>query len=188
MSNLTKPFPILFIFVICFVVYSCSNPSSQSSTEEEEAEPASGERASPLKSGTGIIGEKSIAFEYGSPSVKGRVIWGDLVPYGEVWRTGANEATNITFHDDVMVEGEMVKAGRYSLFTIPRENQDWTVILNEDWDLEHGHFQYNEENDLIRVEVSPSWEETSQEALSVSAVENGLKIRWEKLNLLVNIE
>jgi hypothetical protein len=87
-----------------------------------------------------------------------------------------------------MVEGEMVKAGRYSLFTIPRENQDWTVILNEDWDLEHGHFQYNEENDLIRVEVSPSWEETSQEALSVSAVENGLKIRWEKLNLLVNIE
>ena len=188
MHTLTKPFPSLFIFVLCFVVFSCSNPSSQSSAEEEEIASPAKERASPLKSGTGIIGEKSIAIEYGSPSVNGRDIWGDLVPYGEVWRTGANEATNITFHDDVLVEGEMLKAGRYSLFTIPRENQDWTVILNSDWDLEHGHVQYNEENDGLRVEVSPSWQDNSQEELSIKAVENGIEIRWEKLNLLVDIE
>lgn len=188
MNNLTKPFQNLFIFMICFMAFSCSNPSSQSSGGEEEVGSASKERASPLKSGTGIIGEKSISVEYGSPSVKGRVIWGDLVPFGEVWRTGANEATNITFHDDVMVEGEVVKAGRYSLFTIPLENEDWIVILNADWDLEHGHFQYNKENDVLRVQVSPTWETSSQESLSIEVVDKGLEVRWEKLNLLVNIE
>jgi len=188
MKNLTKPFQNLFIFAICFVTFSCSNPSSQSSETDGEVNEAPKERASPLKASSGIVGEKSIAVEYGSPSVKGRVIWGDLVPFGEVWRTGANEATNITFHDDVMVEGEVVKAGRYSLFTIPLQNEAWIVIFNADWDLEHGHFQYNEENDVLRVQVSPTWETNSQESLSVEVVEKGLEVRWEKLNLLVTIE
>lgn len=110
------------------------------------------------------------------------------MPYGEVWRTGANEATNVTFEKDVIVEGEAVEAGRYSLFTIPKENEPWTIILNSDWDLEHGHFQYNEENDVLRVNVSPSFGTDHQEMLSIEVVNEGIEIKWEKAKVLVNIE
>jgi len=189
MNNLTKPLFSLFLLSICFGFFSCSNPSSKSTVSvEEETVEESNERASPLKSSLGEIEGKKVTVKYSAPSVKGRVIWGDLVPYGEVWRTGANEATNVTFGADVVVEGEMVKAGRYSLFTIPKENEPWTVILNADWDLEHGHFQYNEENDVLRVDVSPTFESSSQESLSIEVVNEGLEIRWEKAKVLVNIE
>ena len=189
MNDLRKLFFSLSVFSICFGVFSCSNPSSKSNdTMIEDTAKEVKERASPLKSSSGNIGGKAIAVEYGAPSVKGRVIWGDLVPYGEVWRTGANEATNVTFEKDVVVEGEAVEAGRYSLFTIPRENEPWTIILNADWDLEHGHFQYNEENDVIRLDVSPTFVTDHQEILSIEVVNEGIEIKWEKAKVLVNIE
>lgn len=189
MSNLRKLFFSLLVFSIWFGIFSCSNPSAKSNEEKEEGEVKElKERTSPLKFASGNIAGKEIAVAYGAPSVKGRVVWGDLVPYGEVWRTGANEATNISFEKDVKVEGEMVPAGKYSLFTIPRENEPWTIILNSDWDLEHGHFQYNEENDVLRVDVSPTFESTNQEMLSIEVVQNGIEIKWEKVKVLVNIE
>ncbi|WP_339924681.1 DUF2911 domain-containing protein [uncultured Cyclobacterium sp.] len=189
MNYLKKPLFSTYFFVICFGVFSCSNPSSKSDvTVEEETVEESKERASPLKSSSGVIEGKKITVQYSAPSIKGRIVWGDLVPYGEIWRTGANEATNITFGTDVVVEGELVKAGKYSLFTIPKENEPWTVVLNADWDLEHGHFQYNEENDVLRVDVSPTFESSSQESLSIEVVPEGLEIKWEKANVLLNIE
>lgn len=189
MNDLRKLFFSLLVFSICFGVFSCSNPSSKSNdTMTEDAANEVKERASPLKTTSGNIAGKAVAIEYGAPSVKGRVIWGDLVPYGEVWRTGANEATNVTFEKDVKVEGETVKEGRYSLFTIPREDEPWTIILNSDWDLEHGHFQYNEENDVLRVDVSPTFGTDHQEMLSIEVVNEGIEIKWEKAKVLVNIE
>jgi hypothetical protein len=74
---------------------------------------------------------KNVKVTYGQPSKKGRVIFGDLVPYGEVWRTGANEATEITFSSDVVISGKTIKAGTYTLFTIPQKNT-WTIILNSE--------------------------------------------------------
>jgi hypothetical protein len=189
MKNLTILFFSVFVFAICLGIISCSNPSSKSAESvEEEAVKEVKERASPLKSSSGLVKGKEITVQYGAPSVKGRVIWGDLVPYGEVWRTGANEASNVNFASDVLVEGEMVKAGKYSLFTIPRENEPWTVILNADWDLEHGHFQYNEENDVLRVAVNPTFGSSNQESLTIEVVSEGLEIKWEKAKVLVNIE
>ncbi|TNF41211.1 MAG: DUF2911 domain-containing protein, partial [Cytophagales bacterium] len=64
----------------------------------------------------------------------------------------------------------------------------WTVILNSDWDLEHGHFQYDEKNDVLRVEVSPSWEESSSERLSIEIESPGLVLRWEKLKLPISVQ
>ncbi len=104
------------------------------------------------------IGTTEVMLTYGRPSVRGRVIFGDslgaepvLVPYGAVWRTGANEATTITFSDDVRVEGQPLAAGTYALFTIPGE-QTWTVVFNrvaEQW----GAYEYDAGSDALRVTV-----------------------------------
>ena len=156
--------------------------TTEAAASEEESRP------SPLEVKEGTIGSKAIKVQYGSPSVKGRTLWGDLVPYNVVWRTGANEATYIDVPQDITVEGKPLAAGKYSLFTIPKESGKWTVILNSDWNLEHGHFQYDEKNDVLRVEVAPVWEETSTERLSIDVESPGLVIRWDKLKLPITIE
>lgn len=156
-------------------------------TSDQESE-SSEQRPSPLEIKEGQIAGKSISVHYGSPSVKGRTIWGDLVPYNVIWRTGANEATYIDIPQEIQVEGKTLASGKYSLFTIPKESGPWTVIFNSDWDLEHGHFQYDEKNDVLRVEVMPAWEATASEKLSIEIESPGLVIRWEKLKLPIAIQ
>ena len=90
---------------------------------------------------------------YSRPQRKDREVFGKLVPYGKVWRTGANEATEITFYDTVIFGDQKVKAGSYSLFTIPDQSL-WTIILNTDV-AQWGAYQYNEENDVVRVQAVP---------------------------------
>lgn len=110
-------------------------------------------RTSPNAMVAQTIGVTDATITYGRPSVRGRTIYGDLVPYGEVWRTGANEATTITIEDDVMVEGESLAAGTYALFTIPGEDT-WTVIFNEEAE-QWGAYNYDESADALRVTVEP---------------------------------
>jgi hypothetical protein len=99
------------------------------------------------------IGYTTVTITYGSPGVKEREIWGELVPYGEVWRTGANEATTIEFDNDLYIEGNKIPTGKYSLFTIPNE-KEWTIILNKVYD-QWGAFKYNMDEDQIRFKVKP---------------------------------
>ncbi len=191
MHTTIKNFYYLIGLCLLFFIWSCSGPSTNDASSEEGATMESAseeERASPLKTTSGEIGDKSITVQYGSPGIKGREIWGDLVPYEEVWRTGANEATYITLEEEVLIEGEPLAPGKYSLFTIPRANDPWTVIFNAEWDLEHGHFQYDEEEDVLRVEVAPTWVNESQEWLSIEVVADGLEVKWEKLVLPIEIE
>lgn len=182
----------LWIAALVFtLIYSCqpkTSETTESATEESVEEASSEQRPSPLEVKEGQIGGKKVKIQYGSPSVKGRTIWGDLVPYNVVWRTGANEATYIDFSSDMVVGGQTIKAGKYSIFSIPKESGDWTVIFNSDWDLEHGHFQYNEKNDVLRIEVSPVWESSSAEKLSIDIESPGFVIRWEKLKLPVSVQ
>lgn len=99
------------------------------------------------------IGTTVIAIEYHRPAVRGRSIWGSLVPYNQVWRAGANEATTIRFSDNVRINDQEVKAGTYSLFMIPRPDL-WTVILNrraKQW----GAFEYDPRLDILRFDVKP---------------------------------
>lgn len=107
-------------------------------------------RPSPLGTVTQSVGLNTITIEYSRPGVKERTIFGELVPYGEVWRTGANARTTITLADDAVIAGEPVPAGTYGLFTIPGEEL-WTVILSTDHTSSAG--AYTEENDLVRVQV-----------------------------------
>src|SRR5687767_15575703 len=120
-------------------------------------------RLSPVASVRQAVGVTEIEINYSRPGVKGRKIWGELVPYGEVWRTGANENTTIRFSTPVKVAGTELPAGIYGLQTIPAEG-DWTVILSKDAEL-WGAFDYKPENDALRATMTPrkrSEEHTSE--------------------------
>jgi hypothetical protein len=109
-------------------------------------------RTSPNAAVAQTIGTTEVRITYGRPQVNDRTIFGELVPFGEVWRTGANEATTISFSDDVRVEGESIAAGTYSLYTIPGQDT-WTLIFNgvaNQWGT-----QYNADEDVLRVDVAP---------------------------------
>ncbi|PZX51899.1 DUF2911 domain-containing protein [Algoriphagus chordae] len=185
---------ILATAVIAIAFASCSEPKTSESSESEvaaetkEAAETEESRPSPKIVKEGQIAGKAFKVQYGSPSVKGRELWGDLVPYNVVWRTGANEASYVELAEDMSVEGQQIPAGKYSLFTIPKENGAWTVIFNSEWNLEHGHFQYDEKNDVLRVDVNPVWEESNQEALLMEIESPGLVIRWEKLTLPISFK
>ncbi|KFF03441.1 DUF2911 domain-containing protein [Flavobacterium reichenbachii] len=119
---------------------------------------------------------------YSRPSVKGRTIFGDLIKFGEVWRVGANENTEIKFYKAVTINGVKVPAGSYSLFAIP-EKDKWTIIINKELDL-WGGYAYDEKKDLVRVSVPVKPVSDVIEALSIAFTTKdnvaNLVIGWDK--------
>jgi hypothetical protein len=161
------------------------------------------------------IGVTDLTIIYSRPAVKGRKIWGDapaaatvkgaatlddsstrlkdapIVPYGHVWRTGANEATTFAVTDDVLINGQKLPAGTYSLHTIPAPNV-WTIIFNSVSD-QWGSFNYDEKKDVLRVQVKPQMVQENQEWLSFeipSVTPNAaqVNIRWEKVRVPFTVE
>ena len=114
---------------------------------------------------------------YGRPLKKGRAVFGGLVPYGKVWRTGANEASEIKFYSDVKVGDKMVKAGTYSLFTIPGE-KEWTIIINSDTDV-WGAYSYNPSADVDRITVPATNDGESLEAFSITFTKGNMHLGWD---------
>lgn len=108
-------------------------------------------RVSPNATVSQTVGTTQITITYGRPGVKGRKVYGDLVPYNQPWRTGANESTNITFSKAVTLGGQQLDAGTYSLYTIPRADK-WTIIINSklSWGTE-----YDQSKDVLRFDVQP---------------------------------
>lgn len=147
-------------------------------------------RLSPNASVNQKIGYTNITVEYCRPSVHNRKIWGDLVPYNKVWRTGANEATTIQFSTDVTVDGNKIPAGRYSLFTIP-DVKEWTIIFNK-VDKQWGAFNYKEDQDFIRFKVTPKENEFVESLIFYFSdiTQNSvlLNIAWEKIKVSFKIE
>lgn len=147
-------------------------------------------RLSPKAAVSQTIGYTEISVEYSRPSVHGRKIWGDLVPYNKVWRTGANEATVIQFTTDVSINGNKIPAGRYSLFTIPNE-KEWTIIFNK-VDKQWGAFNYKEDQDLIRFNVTPTQNEFVESLIyyfsDITSNSVLLNIAWEKIKVSFKIE
>lgn len=108
---------------------------------------------SPVRNTSATIGGSRISLRYSSPGVKGREIWGKLVPYNKIWVTGANHATAITFDQEVEINKQKVPAGTYALFTIPGKS-NWVVILNKDAD-QHLTDDYSKKEDVLRFTVKP---------------------------------
>ncbi|WP_242918751.1 DUF2911 domain-containing protein [Pontibacter liquoris] len=137
------------------------------------------------------IGLTAITVRYHAPGVKGRKIFGALVPYGKIWRAGANESTLISFEDDVFFNHERVPAGTYSFFIIPENETSWNVVLNKDttlWGLEG----YNELDDVAYYAVTPkqnSFTETMQFSFSDLGTNKGmLNLAWENMKVSIPIE
>jgi hypothetical protein len=153
-------------------------------------------RISPRAFLTQTIGLTDVTISYSRPGVKGRKIWGGLVPYKKVWRAGANEATKITFSTDVWIDGKKFSAGSYSFFIIPNENKDWTIIFNKVAD-QWGAFEYNEAEDFARFNVKPQssnfHEWLSYTFSDMKVNEKGknsaqVNLNWEKIKVPFTIE
>lgn len=147
--------------------------------------------ASPDGHFTQEVGFTEIEVKYSRPGVKGRKIFGGLIPFGEIWRTGAHDATTIRFSDTVQVNGNLVPAGSYSFFTIPNE-KEWTVILNKTTEM-HGTSDYKQENDLLRFSVKPEkasrfYETFTIEVNDIVKDEASLYLQWENTAVKINIQ
>lgn len=132
-----------------------------------------------------------ITIEYSRPSAKGRVIYGDLVPYGKVWRTGANGATKITFGEDVKVEGTAVSAGTYALYTVPNKDS-WEIMLYKDLTLGGNVNDYKKENEVLRVNVKPSAVAHKTETFTINVANVSpnaavIELAWDKTVVGFNV-
>lgn len=147
-------------------------------------------QASPPASLKQQVGVTDIEITYSRPSMKGRTIFGGLVPYGEIWRTGANSAPKITFNTAVKFEGTEVPAGTYELFTIPGQNE-WTVIIHQDKS-QWGTYAYDAKNDVARVTVKPEANPRTVETFAIgfndlTATSATLNLAWENVRVPVKL-
>ena len=134
---------------------------------------------SPAASAENVVDGVTIKITYHSPRVRDRIIWGALVPYDQVWRTGANEATTIEVSDKVKIGKNKMPKGKYALFTIPRKGDTWTVIINKVAD-QWGAFDYDEKQDLFRFEVPVSRNIDPVEELTFDIKDDGTVVfAWE---------
>ena len=142
--------------------------------------------ASPAESVTGKINGKTITINYSSPSVKGRTIWGALVPFGEVWRAGANNATTFVTDKELTIENAKLPAGKYTFFIIP-EKTECTIIFNkvkEQW----GAYEYKQAEDQLRVKVKPVATTTSTEKLVYTIGKDNIVLNWEKWSIPIKVK
>lgn len=169
---------IRFIRLIAFCGIVFTYITSCSSSNKEK-------RPSPYAIDSTSINGSKVSIAYSSPGVKKRKIWGDLVPYGNMWRTGANEATIFETELDLFLDGQKIEKGKYAVFTIP-ENQKWTIIFNKDWN-QWGAYNYDTENDALRLTLHPEFVEDLQERMKFSFENQQLIFHWEYLKLSIDI-
>ena len=179
MSRYFSPL-VTFLALFCVVLFLAQSGFSQSLEYP---------RPSPASSVMQVVGLTKVSVEYSSPGVKGRKIWGGLVPFGEVWRTGANASTEISFSTDVKINGQDLAAGTYSLFTLPAESE-WVVMFNSRTEI--AGTDYKAEADALKIQVKP---ETGQFRERMTfLIENNtndaadIVLHWEKLRLVLRME
>lgn len=133
----------------------------------------------------------NIKIEYSRPSIKGRVVFGDLVPFGKVWRTGANASTKITFGDDVKIEGMPLAAGTYALYTIPNKDS-WDIMFYKDLKLGGDVANYKAENEVLKVKVKPTAlankvETFTMNVADVAATSANIELVWEQTRVAIKV-
>ncbi|MEP5612377.1 MAG: DUF2911 domain-containing protein [Cyclobacteriaceae bacterium] len=181
----------LFILLTLSFFWACSTPEKKEEEQEKTDEHAAHSQASnsekkslsPRTASMSNVGDNHIHIDYGSPSKRGRMIFGGLVGYGTVWATGAHKATYINFGKDVTINGVEIESGKYGLFTIPGETE-WTIIINKDWDM-HLADDYNEANDLVRIQALVEQLDEVVESLTFEVQESDDKsgkitLKWDQ--------
>lgn len=176
MKNKTK---LLILFVVFFALNGLN------------AQQINMPQASPAAVVSQKMGLTDVSVEYSRPSMRGRKIFGELVPYGEVWRAGANAATVLTFSTDVKIEGNSIPAGNYALYAIPGKTE-WTIILSSKTKL-WGAVGYSQEDDVLRFKVKPGKTSQVYETLEINFVDMtdtgaSVAIKWERTRVKFRIE
>jgi hypothetical protein len=147
-------------------------------------------RPSPNATVSQTVGVTHITIDYSSPGVKSRTIWGELVPFGEVWRTGANEVTSITFDDPVTIKGNELAAGTYGIHTIPGKDE-WDVIFSSDTEVDAGSL-FDEKKETLRIKVNPEEAPFIERMMftfsNTTDTKTTVNLLWEKLKVSFNIE
>ena len=142
-------------------------------------------RASQRQSVSQTVGDTTVSIVYHRPNIKAREVWGGIVPYGEVWRTGANENTTFEISNDVKINGQLLPKGKYGLHTIPTKDS-WTIIFNK-VNNEWGSFNYDAKQDALRVTVKPTTGEFKETMTidfdNVADTTTNIVIAWEKLRV-----
>ena len=175
-SQLTKTLAVTMTFIFAFttVLFAQGNKS---------------ERPSPPATATGNIDGATITINYSSPGVKGRKIWGGLVPYNKIWRAGANEATLFKTDKDLQVAGKDLPAGTYSLFAIPGK-KEWTIIFNSQtgqWGINKNGANLDPANNVLKVTVTPKETSKMYERLKYQINDDSFSLIWENLEVPIAV-
>ncbi len=170
-----KTIGLLLIQLLFFVAAQAQdvnyNPNAKKDTTKKSIKCAA----------VGKISTANIRINYYSPGVRGRIIWGGVVPMDEVWVTGAHAATNIEIDKPFVIAGKKIPAGTYAIFTIP-SNGEWTFILNKNYQ-QHLTDEYDAKDDLVRLKIKPISSNSITERLQYSIEANKLAIAWEKISI-----
>lgn len=177
----------LFSLLILTVLCSAAFVSAQTAQQPQIQLP----QASPRAEVAQTVGDARIAIVYYRPSAKGREVFGKLVPYNEVWRTGANNATVFEVTENVKINGQDLPAGKYSLHTIPTANE-WTIIFNKTAD-QWGSFQYKQADDALRVRVKPETAPAPLETFkidfdAVTPTTTNVVLAWERVRVPFTVD
>ncbi|HET9745341.1 MAG TPA: DUF2911 domain-containing protein [Chitinophagaceae bacterium] len=182
-----------FITLLMFVFASCKDEDHVSDaviiskTQEEVIDTS---KKSIKAYAQNKVGPARFTIQYYSPAVRGREIWGGLVPYDKVWVTGAHNATSIESDQDFIIGETRIPAGKYAFFTIPGK-EEWTIIINKNWD-QHQADEYKQEDDLLRMNIKPDTLTYRQERLMYDIDQTAQKLgnllmMWERLKLVVPV-
>lgn len=181
---------LLAILTFILIISSCAeekkkNDHHDHSDQVEDTSAKSKKKPlSPHTSTMAMVGDAHIHIDYSSPGVRGRIIFGGLLPFDEVWQAGAHMATWIETNKDLTIDGQVLPAGKYGFFTIPSK-EAWTIIFNSNWD-QHGKDEYDQNEDVIRFEIVPEKLEESVEHLVYEVKpgaqnEGTISLSWEKI-------
>jgi hypothetical protein len=155
------------------------------------AQHSGGPASPPAKAETSIAG-KSVVVNYSAPSARGRKIYGGLVPYGQVWRTGANAATTLKTDGDIMIGDTKIPAGTYTIFTIPNEGK-WALVISQRLNDANGKpawgaFEYDQSQDLARVDMNVSKLASPVETFKISFDNGKMNLDWENTRASVDVK
>lgn len=182
---------LIIVLVLTLSVLSCKNQTKKDVTNQhknhikksDKKETPKKKVLSPHASAMEMIGDAHIHIDYSSPGVRGRIIFGGLVGYDNVWQAGAHNATWIETNKALIINDEILPKGKYGFFTIPSK-KDWTIMINKNWN-QHGKDDYDEKDDVIRFKVKPTISDEITEHLEykvnkISESEGAISLAWEK--------
>jgi hypothetical protein len=181
----------IIIASLCLILATNSFAQHENHLPKSDTSNSAAKPKSPKMVAMAMVGNNHVHLDYGSPSVRGRVIWNGLVAYNKVWSSGAHKATWIDFSQDVMIQGKHIPKGKYVFFTIPNK-KSWTIILSKTWDM-HLADDYKHENDAIRIIVKPKKNKQITEALTYEVIAQNdkkgtVKLSWEFLSVAFDFE